>query len=197
VIGLAIGTRPDCVDEEKLDMIARIATTHFVLIEYGLQSIYEKSLRFINRGHGLDTFLSALAATRQRNIHAGAHLIVGFPTETRDEMLDMASYISETGVEFLKVHQLQVIRNTPLAGVYGKTPFSTFGYEEYLDFIVEFVGRLAPEIVLQRLFATAPDDILIAPEWGRSRHEILLDINRRFETRDATQGMFRRAGTRS
>jgi radical SAM protein (TIGR01212 family) len=190
VMGLAIGTRPDCVDEEKLDLLARLSETRFVLVEYGLQSIHEKTLRFINRGHDYAAFLRAVELTRQRGIHTGVHIIVGLPTESREEMLEMAPEISDTGVGFLKIHQLQVVRDTPLARMYGEKPFHVFGYEEYLDFVVEFIGRLSPRIVLQRLFATAPDDILIAPKWGRSRHRILNDIEARFVERDARQGKY-------
>ncbi len=188
VIGLAIGTRPDCIDDEKLSLLARFSGTHFVLVEYGLQSIYDKSLRFINRGHDYSAFLHAVEKTKQYGLHAGAHVIVGLPTETREETLSMAEEVSGTGIGFLKVHQLQVVRDTALAGLYEREPFEVFGYEEYLNFLVEFLERLSPEIVVQRLFATAPDDILIAPKWGRSRHEILRDIEARLTQREATQG---------
>jgi radical SAM protein (TIGR01212 family) len=188
VIGLAIGTRPDCVDSDILDLLEGISRTRFVLVEYGLQSVYDRTLAYMNRGHDVATFVKALDATKARGIRAGAHVIVGFPTESREEMLGMASEVSEMGVEFLKIHQLQVIRDTPLADMYRSEPFPVFGYDEYLDFVVEFIERLSPEIVLQRLFATAPDEILIAPRWGRSRHETLGDINRKFVERDTRQG---------
>jgi radical SAM protein (TIGR01212 family) len=188
VMGLAIGTRPDCVDERKLDLLALLAERHFVLVEYGLQSIHEKTLRFINRGHGVDAFLRAVRLTRERGIPVGAHLIVGFPTESREEMLEMAPEVSAMGVGFLKIHQLQVIEHTPLAAMYRERPFRVFGYGEYLDFLVDFIEQLSPDMVLQRLFATAPGEILIAPQWGRSRHEITNDIDRRFVERNARQG---------
>jgi radical SAM protein (TIGR01212 family) len=188
VMGLAIGTRPDAVDKDKIDLIERLARSHFILIEYGLQSIYDKSLEFINRGHGYKTFLRAVEMTKDRGIYIGAHLIAGFPTETRAEMLAMAGEISRLPIEFLKVHQLQVVRDTPLEDIYRERPFHIFGYEEYLNFIVDFIERTSPDIVFQRLFATAPDDILIAPEWGRNRHRILLDIEKMLETRQTYQG---------
>jgi radical SAM protein (TIGR01212 family) len=188
VIGLAIGTRPDCIDEEKLDLLAGISRTHFVLVEYGLQSVYEKTLRFINRGHGTEAFHKAVDMSRARGIQTGAHVIVGFPTESREEMLNMAPEVSDTGVEFIKIHQLQVIKGTPLARIYAKHPFHTFGYREYVDFIVEFMSRLSPGIVMQRLFATAPEEMLVAPKWGRSRHEILRDIEGKFLEEDTRQG---------
>ena len=136
-------------------MLESLTEKHFILVEYGLQSIYEKTLSFINRGHDYKTFLDAVSLTRSKGIFVGAHLIVGFPTETREEMLNMADEVSGIHPNFLKIHQLQVIKDTPLAEMYKENPFHTFGYEEYLDFIVDFIERLSPDIVLQRLFATA------------------------------------------
>jgi len=188
VMGLAIGTRPDCIDEEKLSMLSELAKDHFVLVEYGLQSIYSKSLEFIHRGHDYDAFLRAVEMTSGTGIHSGAHIIVGFPTETREEMLAMATELSGTGIEFLKVHQLQVIKDTPLAAMFQKEPFHIFDYGEYVEFVADFLERLSPDIVVQRLFATAPDEILIAPRWDRSKHQLLRDIENKLEERDSFQG---------
>lgn len=188
VAGLAIGTRPDAIDSEKLDMLEALASKYFILIEYGLQSIYDKSLKFINRGHDYQTFLTALEMTRGRGINIGAHIIAGFPTETKTETLAMAEELSSLPIEFLKIHQLQVVKDTPLAELYLKKPFHVFEYREYLDFLADFIERLSPDIVLQRLFATAPDDILIAPLWGRNRHQILNDIEKNLEARGSYQG---------
>ena len=188
VIGLAIGTRPDAVDAEKIALIQSLAEKYFILVEYGMQSMYDKSLEFINRGHDYNTFLKALEMTRNRGIFIGTHIIVGFPIETREETMSMSEELSNLPVEFLKIHQLQVIKDTPLEIIYEKNPFHMFGYEEYLDFVTEFIERLSPRIVMQRLFATAPDSILIAPHWGKSRQEILRDIEKRLEVRDTYQG---------
>ena len=176
VVGLAIGTRPDCVDEEKIALLASLAREHFVLVEYGLQSIYDRTLAFINRGHDYACFKNALAMTTGRGIHVGAHLILGFPTETRDEMLGMADELSLLPIEFLKIHQLQVVAGTALADLYAAKPFPTFGYEEYIEMLAAFLERLSPDIVIQRLFAAAPDDILIAPVWNKTRSELLNDL---------------------
>lgn len=188
VVGLAIGTRPDCIDDEKLSLFEELSKDSFILVEYGLQSVYDKTLRFINRGHDYKTFLDAVYKTANRGIHVGAHIIVGFPTETKEEMLAMADILSELPVGFLKIHQLQVVKDTVLADIYQREPFYTFGYEDYLDFLVDFLERLSPKIVIQRLFATAPDEILIAPIWQKSRQSITLDIQRRLQERDAFQG---------
>lgn len=188
VVGLAIGTRPDCVDSEKIELLQSLARDYFVLVEYGLQSIYNKSLQYIARGHDYRTFVDALNMTKDRGIRIGAHIIVGLPTETHDEMLAMADEISCLPVEFLKIHQLQIIKDTPLAETYLKEPFYTFGYEEYLDFLVDFVERLSPETVIQRFFATSPGNILIAPIWEKTRQEIIRGIESRFAERNAVQG---------
>jgi uncharacterized protein len=188
VIGLAIGTRPDTVDEEKLALIESLAEKYFILIEYGMQSMHDKSLEFINRGHDYKTFLKALYLTKGRGIFIGTHIIAGFPTETREEMLAMADELSHLPIEFLKIHQLQVVKGTPLAVMYEENPFHVFEYDEYLDFVTDFIEMLSPKIVLQRMFATAPDNILIAPQWGKSRQEILRDIEKKLEMRDTWQG---------
>ncbi len=188
VVGLAIGTRPDCIDEGKIALLETLAREHFILVEYGLQSIYDRTLDYINRGHDYACFRKALALTTGRGIKIGAHLILGFPTETREEMLAMAGEISRLPVEFLKIHQLQVVRDTVLADQYAAKPFATFGYREYLEMLADFLERLSPDVVLQRLFASAPDDILIAPVWNRTRSELLRDLDQFMEQQGSYQG---------
>ncbi|MBF0329462.1 MAG: TIGR01212 family radical SAM protein [Nitrospirae bacterium] len=188
VIGLAIGTRPDCVDQQKIELLESLAKEYFILVEYGVQSVYDKSLEYMMRGHDYRAFTDAVEMTANRGIHIGAHTIVGFPTETTEEMLSMAEIISDLPVNFLKIHQLQVIKNTVMAEQFAQEPFHTFAYDEYLDFLVDFVERLSPDMILQRLFATAPDDILVAPLWGKTRQQIIKDIDERFKARNAFQG---------
>jgi radical SAM protein (TIGR01212 family) len=188
VIGLAIGTRPDCIDAEKAALLERLGRDHFILVEYGLQSIYDKTLAFINRGHDYACFKNALDLTAGRGIHIGAHLILGFPTETRSEMLDMAKELSGLPIEFLKIHQLQVVKETALADLYARKPFFTFGYREYIEMLADFLERLSPNVVLQRLFAAAPDEILIAPVWNKTRSELLRDLDALLEQRESYQG---------
>ena len=188
VVGLAIGTRPDCVDEGKIALLAGLAKDHFILVEYGLQSIYDRTLEFINRGHDYDCFKRALEMTAGRGIKVGAHLILGFPTDTRNDMLDMAEELSRLPIGFLKLHQLQVIKDTLLADMYASKPFPTFTYEEYLAMVADFLERLSPDIVLQRLFAAAPDDILVAPIWHRTRSEFLNDLDSYMESSGSYQG---------
>jgi len=188
VVGLAIGTRPDCVDREKIALLEDLARDHFILVEYGLQSIYDRTLTYINRGHDFKCFKEAVHLTAERGIRIGAHLILGFPTETREEMLHMAEVLSKLPVGFLKIHQLQVIKDTLLADMYREKPFPTFEYRDYLLLVSDFLERLRPDMVLQRLFAAAPDDILIAPVWNKTRSEFLIDLEKTMEQRNARQG---------
>jgi radical SAM protein (TIGR01212 family) len=188
VVGLAIGTRPDCVDEEKIALLELLAKDHFILVEYGLQSIYDRTLEFINRGHDYACFKNAVALTAGRGIRVGAHLILGFPTETRHEMLAMADELSRQPVQFLKIHQLQIVKETVLADIYADKAFATFGYREYIEMLADFLERLSPDIVLQRLFAASPDEILVAPVWNKTRNELLRDLDALMERRGSYQG---------
>jgi radical SAM protein (TIGR01212 family) len=188
VVGLAIGTRPDCVDEGKIRMIDALAQHTFVSLEFGLESIYDETLRRVNRGHDYAAFLRAMEMTRGRSIHTAAHLILGFPWETREQWLAMADEISRVGVDALKIHHLHLVRGTALAAEYARQPFPVLGYEEYLELLCEFVERLAPNIVIERMFGEAPRGLLVAPNWRRTKNDLVRDITRIFEERDVRQG---------
>ena len=188
VVGLAIGTRPDCVDEEKIRMIQEIAQRTFVSLEFGVESIYDDTLRRVNRGHDYSAFLTAAELTRRQDLHLGAHLILGFPWETREQWLAMADEMSRVGVDALKIHHLHVVRGTALAAEYARQPFRVLGYEEYLDLLCDFVERLDPNIVIERMFGEAPFGLLVAPNWRRNKNDLVLDIQRKFEERDVRQG---------
>ncbi|MGH7801859.1 MAG: TIGR01212 family radical SAM protein [Thermodesulfobacteriota bacterium] len=188
VVGLAIGTRSDCVDEVKIKLFEDLAKDWFVSIEYGIESIYDKTLEYMNRGHNYKSIIDAIQITKEKGIHIGAHIIVGFPTETRDEMLLMADEISRLKIDFLKVHNLHVVKNTPLARMYAKDPFHVFNYEEYIDFISRFIEQVSPKIVLERLFTDTPQDLLIAPRWNKTHNEILRGIEMELERRNTYQG---------
>ena len=188
VVGLAIGTRPDCVDEEKMRMIDEIGKRTFVSLEFGVESIYDDTLRRVNRGHDYAAFLRAMSLTRGRSTHIGAHLILGFPWETRDQWLAMADEMSRSGVDALKIHHLHIVRGTALAAEYTRQPFRVLGYEEYLDLLCDFVERLDSRIVIERMFGEAPPDLLVAPAWRRTKNDLVIDIHRKFEQRNVWQG---------
>jgi len=188
VVGIAVGTRPDCVDEGKIAWFEALARSRFVALEYGLESIHDRTLIRIRRGHDYESWRQAVRRTRGRGIHIGAHLILGFPWESREEMLAMAEAVSGAGLNFLKLHHLHVVRGTALARQYLDEPFQLLGYEEYLDLAVEFLERLDPEIKLERLFGLAPAEYLIAPLWARSRAGIQSDLESRLAARETWQG---------
>jgi radical SAM protein (TIGR01212 family) len=185
IVGIAIGTRPDCIDEEKLAWLQRLAEKCFVTIEYGLQSASDKTLRRINRGHDVASWRNAVAMTRGRGIYIGTHLILGFPWESREEALSGAEAVSEAGIDFLKLHHLHIVRGSPLAEEYQRRPFHLPGLEEYAELAADFIKRLNPDIYMERLFATAPAGQLIAPAWGRSKAEITRYIEQVIRERGA------------
>jgi len=195
VIGIAVGTRSDCVDEEKLSMFEEIAKEYYVCLEYGIESIYDKTLDFMNRGHNYQSVLDAIEISKGRGFEIGAHVIVGMPTETKEEMLQMADEVSSLGIDVFKVHNLHIVRNTPLARMYKEKPFELFGFEEYVSFVVDFLERLSPEMIIERLFTDTPHDLLIAPDWGKSHLQILQAIEAELEKRDTYQGRFYQNGS--
>jgi radical SAM protein (TIGR01212 family) len=188
VVGLVVGTRADCIDQEKVKLFESLAKDWFVALEYGIESIYDKTLDFMNRGHNYQSVLDAIRLTKDRGIQIGAHIILGFPTESEDEMLKMADEVSGLGIDFIKIHNLHIVKNTPLARIYAEKPFHLFSYEEYIDFILRFLERLSPRIIVERLHTDTPRGLLIAPVWGKNRNEILDAIEREFVRRTTFQG---------
>jgi len=188
VVGLSIGTRADCVEDEKLDMLEELARTHFVGLEYGLESIYDSTLERLNRGHDRTCFEDAVKRTRKRGFPICTHVILGFPWETRDEMLAYADYLNQLPIDFLKIHHLHIVRHTALGREYLANPFPTLAYAEWIELVSDFLERLSPGIVVQRLYGWAPDEDLIAPKWDKSKAEILRDIQLELERRDSWQG---------
>ncbi len=195
VIGLVIGTRPDCIDEEKLEYLARLAEKYYVIIEYGLESCYNKSLEYINRGHTFEQSVRAIELTVQYGIKTGAHIIFGFPTETREEMLAEAGLLSQLPLDNIKFHQLQIIQNTRLAEIYkeNSASFHLFSLEEYIDFIVRFVERLNPGIVIERFMSEAPPRFQAGKTWGNLRiDQVMAMIEKSLEELDTWQGKYYR-----
>jgi uncharacterized protein len=193
VMGLVIGTRPDCIDEEKLEYFARLAEKYYVIIEYGIESCFDNTLRSINRGHTFQESISAIHKTAEYGIHTGAHLIFGLPGETEHEMLSEAEIVSKLPLDTIKFHQLQIIKNTRMAEEYRVDPtrFNLFTLEEYIDFIVRFSELLNPAIVIERFTGEAPPRFQAGPIWGGLRSdEVQLLIEKEFERRDTWQGKF-------
>jgi len=191
VAGLVIGTRPDCIDDEKLEYFARLAEKHYVIIEYGIESCYNKTLERINRGHTFEESAVTIRKTAEYGIHTGAHLIFGLPGETEDEMLAEAEIVSLLPLDTIKFHQLQVIKNTRLAYDYSLNPsgFSLFTLERYIDFIVKFTERLNPQFVIERFMGEAPPRFQAGPTWGNLRtDQVQIMIENEMEKRNTWQG---------
>lgn len=191
VIGLVIGTRPDCVDDEKLAYFARLAEKHYVIIEYGIESCYDRTLQQINRGHTFAESVEAIRKTAGLGIHTGAHLIFGLPGETEEAMLAEAAIVSALPLDTIKFHQLQIIKNTRMAQDYLADPmqFKLFTLEQYIDFIVRFTERLNPAIVIERFTGEAPPRFQVGPVWGGLRSdEVQIHIEKEMEKRDTWQG---------
>lgn len=191
VIGLVIGTRPDCIDEKKLDYFRKLSEEVFLIIEYGVESCYNKTLERVNRGHTFEQSEYAIKETAKRGIKSCAHLIFGLPGETRKEMLDQAAIISRLPLNNIKFHQLQIIKETAIEIEYKKAPenFNLFSWEEYLEFIVRFLERLNPEFVVERFTGEAPPRFLAGPRWGLKRTDQILNlIEKRLEEGDTWQG---------
>jgi len=193
VVGLSIGTRPDCIDGAKIAWFEQLARSKFVAVEYGLESIHDTTLRRINRGHTFQCWLDAVRSTRGRGIFVGAHVILGFPWETREMVLAMTRALSSAGIDFLKLHHLHVVRRTAMAQDYSQQPFRLLGFEEYVHLVIDFLERLDPAICVERLFGLAPEDQLLGPRWGKTKAQIQYDIEQALERRGTYQGrLFRR-----
>jgi radical SAM protein (TIGR01212 family) len=169
-------------------MIEEIGRRTFVSLEFGVESIHDETLRRVNRGHDYAAVLRAMELVKGTSLHVGAHLILGFPWETHAQWLAMADEMSRLGVNLVKIHHLHIVRGTALAAEYMREPFRVLGYEEYLDLLCDFVERLDPKIVIERMFGEAPRGLLVAPNWERSKNDLVLDIQKKFEQRNVIQG---------
>ncbi len=193
IVGIVVGTRPDCVDAEKLDYFRELSQTKFVQIEYGIESCYNRTLQRIRRGHDMACAREAVTQTAARGIHVGAHFIFGLPGETRDDMLAEAALISELPLSSVKFHQLQIIRDTDMEEDFRQHPadFATFTLNEYVDFFVDFLERLSPTIMIERFIGEVPPRFVRNTPWGLLRNvEILRMLDRRLEERDSWQGKY-------
>lgn len=193
VEGLVIGTRPDCIDDEKLDYFERLARDYYIILEYGIESFYNRTLEHINRGHCVEESIVAVEKTAQRGIHTGAHLIFGLPGETREEMLGEADMISQLSLDTVKFHQLQIIKNTAMDVEYRQHPerFNLFSLEEYIDFIIRFMEKLNPAFVIERFSGEVPPWMLTEDAWGEIRtHQVRSRLEQRMHDLDTWQGKY-------
>jgi radical SAM protein (TIGR01212 family) len=188
VIGLTIGTRPDCIDQEKLDYLQELTRDYYISVEYGLESPYDKSLNWINRQHDFQSWADAVEMTKDRGIQVCAHVILGFPTETQEEMLNTAGIISRYPITDLKIHHLHITRKTILARKYQDNPFHLFELPEYLELVSDFLQRISPDIRIQRLCGETHPRHLIGPNWGLRADAVQRRIEHFMKERDMWQG---------
>lgn len=181
VDGIVIGTRPDCVSDEVLDLLAELNREHTVIVEYGIESVYDETLRRIRRGHTHQQTVDAIRRTVSRGIPVGAHIILGLPGESRDMLLREADILSSLPITTLKIHQLQLIRGTLMAAEYAERPsdFHLFTVDEYIQLLCDFLPRLRPDIILERLVSQSPASLLATPGWGLKNHEFTARLEKK------------------
>ena len=193
VIGLVIGTRPDCIDEEKLNYLSELNKKHYIVVEYGVESIYNQTLDRINRLHSFEESEKAIRMTAKLGLHVGAHFIFGLPGESRKMMKDAVNVINKLPLSGIKFHQLQIVSGTQMALDYKKHPtdYDLFSLNDYVGFIVDFSEKLNPGFIIERFAGEVPPRFLAGPGWGALRNDqINLLIEKEFETRNSWQGKF-------
>lgn len=188
VVGLAVGTRPDCVDSTVLDLLQYYAARHLIWIEYGLQSAHDRTLARINRGHDFTCFEKAVAATRNRNINICAHVILGLPGESRQDMLATADAIAALGIDGVKLHLLYVVRGTPMETLYQDGRYRCLEQQAYAERVCDFIERLPETVIIQRLTGDPHPRELVAPSWSLRKRETLELIHQTFSRRQTWQG---------
>ena len=171
VVGLVIGTRPDCMPDNLLDYLEELTRRTFLIVEYGVESANDETLLRINRGHTFRQSCEAIRRTAERGIRVGAHVILGFPWEPFDELMRQAEEIGRLPLTTLKLHQLQIIRGTQLAREYAEHPWAVPTAEEYIDLVLHYISRLPYGLVMERFVSQSPPEMVIAPQWGLKNHE--------------------------
>ena len=190
VVGLIVGTRPDCMPEKLLDYFETLSKKTFVMIEYGVESTLNKTLDRVNRLHSYEESENMIRKTAKKGIAVGAHMILGLPGETKDEILSHADKLSELPLTSIKLHQLQIIKGTIMSREYRVDPsaFNLFELDDYINMCVSFSERLNPEIYIERFTSQSPEKLLIAPEWGLKNYVVRDMIIKQFNERDTWQG---------
>ena len=188
VVGLVIGTRPDCMPDALLEYLEELNRRTFLLVEYGVESANEETLVRVNRGHTFAQARECIIRTAQRGIRVGVHMILGFPWETRSELIRQAQLIASLPITTLKLHQLQVIRGTQLAREYELQPWPLPTAEEYVDLVLEYISHLPSSLVLERFVSQSPPEYVIAPRWGLKNHEFSALVKKAIQKRSTQLG---------
>ena len=171
VVGIVIGTRPDCVSDEILDYLEQLNRQTFMIVEYGIESTNNQMLKRINRGHTYECSVRAIERTRERGIYVGGHVILGLPGMTEIDCIREVERLNNTSLDILKLHQLQVVKDTRLAEEYLERPFKVYGVEEYITLVATLIQHIRPDMILDRFISQSPADMLIAPKWGIKNYE--------------------------
>jgi len=197
ISGISIGTRPDCISDELLDYLEKLSKQFFVSVEYGIESCYDRTLKIINRGHNFKTTADAIRKTAARNIFTGGHLVFGLPGETIEEMLAEADIISSLPLNSIKLHQLQILKDTVMADDYKKDPcsYALFTLENYILLVISFLERLRPDIIIERLSGEVPPRLLLSSPWEKLRADQVLQlIENKMKEMNTWQGRLYEAG---
>lgn len=192
VVGLVIGTRPDCMPDSLLDYLEELSKRTFLLVEYGIESTNDDTLKRINRGHTFAASEDAIRKTAARGIPVGGHIILGLPGEEKEMLIEQAGILSKLPLTTLKLHQLQLIKGTRMAAEYEKTPanFHLYTADEYIDLVIDYIEHLRPDMVLERFVSQSPKELLIAPDWGLKNYEFTDKVKKRMKEREAWQGKY-------
>lgn len=192
IIGLVIGTRPDCISDAILDYLEKLAENYFITLEIGIESTLDKTLQTVNRAHTYQDTIAAFERAKNRGIHLGGHLILGLPGENKDQLLNHARNVSQLPLDSLKLHQLQIVKNSVMAVQYRSNPdhFNLFSVEEYVDLITEFIGLLRPDIIIGRFAGESAKELLVAPHWNLKNFEIVAKIDKALEENNSWQGKY-------
>ena len=190
VVGLVIGTRPDCMPDPLLRYLEELNKHTFLLIEYGIETTRDVTLKRINRGHTYADTVETVNRTAACGILTGGHVILGLPGETHDEIIAQAAELSRLPLTTLKMHQLQLIRGTKMAREFECRPedFHLFSVDEYIDLVIDYVEHLRPDLILERFVSQSPKELLIAPDWGLKNYEFTARAQKRMKERGAYQG---------
>ena len=190
VVGLVIGTRPDCMPDPLLHYLEELNKHSFLLVEYGIETTRDATLKRINRGHTYADTVEAVHRTAACGILTGGHIILGLPGESREEIIAQAAELSRLPLTTLKMHQLQLIRGTKMAREFELHPedFHLFSVDEYIDLVIDYVEHLRPDLILERFVSQSPKELLIAPDWGLKNYEFTARVQKRMKERGAYQG---------
>ncbi len=190
VVGLVIGTRPDCINEDLIEFLSDLSKTYYISLEFGVESTLERTLKMVNRCHTYKETVDAYELAKNKGLHLGAHMIFGLPGESKDDILNHAIELSKLPINTLKLHHLQVVKHTMMAKQFKENPvqFSLYSVDEYIDLICEFVSLLRPEIIIERFISQSPQHLLIAPKWNLKNFEIVAKIDKKLEEKNLWQG---------